>query len=295
MSQTATSLRQQFKDSSLSTTNDALNSDNRLSLLKGIIDRFSESSRILETRYQDIVHESNALREQLRIKDEQMQRATRLTALGEAAATIAHEIRNPLGAMTLMTSLLVDDSTISTQQKKLLSQITISINRLESFVADLLQFAKGTKIKLSPLNLHKLIQRILSSHHLLQNNAITIEQHFEGLEFIQANESAIERIISNLITNAVRAMNGTGTISFSCKETADTHIAITFRDSGPGISEQLIATIFEPFVSASEGGTGLGLAIVKQLVSAHNGSIMVKNTPSAEFTILLPIQTLERK
>jgi len=253
------------------------------------MERFSESSTKLELRHTVLMQEVEELREQVRRKDEEMKRSERLAMLGETAAALAHEVRNPLGAISLFVSMLKSDLTDRPQSLGLVDEIEKSISSLDQVVSNVLHFAKNNKLHLGPVNLHSIVQEVRQHFSGLYGSNARIFASLNGNPFIVADEQALRQCLYNLMTNAlqVTAFAGEIAISVTEDEASDT-VSLVVRDNGPGIPSEIMPRMFEPFASGRREGTGLGLSIVKRIVVAHGGAISARNTPGAEFTVVLP-------
>ncbi len=257
--------------------------------LAQMLERFNESSEKLELRHTALMQEVNELREQLERKEEEIKRSERLAMLGETAAALAHEVRNPLGAITLFISMLKSDIEDRPQALELVEEIEKSIASLEHVVSNVLHFAKSNKLQRGPVNVHSVLREVHNHFSSLYGPAATIELSLVGNPFIVADDQALRQCLYNLITNALQVTSYRGTLRIEAGECSSGEmVTITVRDNGPGIAAEMMAQVFEPFASGRSGGTGLGLSIVKRIVEAHGGSIVVRNTPGAEFTISLP-------
>jgi signal transduction histidine kinase len=257
--------------------------------LAQMLERFNESSEKLELRHSALMQEVNELREQLERKEEEIKRSERLAMLGETAAALAHEVRNPLGAITLFISMLKSDIEDRPQALELVEEIDKSIASLEHVVSNVLHFAKSNKLQRGPVNVHSVLREVHSHFSSLYEPASTIELSLVGNPFIVADDQALRQCLYNLITNALQVTSYRGAVKIEAGESSDGEaVTITVRDNGPGIADEMIARVFEPFASGRSGGTGLGLSIVKRIVEAHGGTIVVRNAPGAEFTISLP-------
>ncbi len=262
--------------------------------LLDVMERFNESSSKLESRHTLLTQEIEELREQLRRKDEEMKRSERLAMLGETAAALAHEVRNPLGAISLFVSMLKNDLAAQPQPLALVEEIEKSISSLDQVVSNVLHFAKNNKLHLSPVNIHSLTQEV--SHHFigLYGQTATLQAYVAGNPFIIADGQALRQCLYNLLTNALQITGYAGTIEVSVREAdGEDAVLITVRDNGSGIPLEIQPRLFEPFASGRREGTGLGLSIVKRIVVAHGGEISARNTPGAEFTIRLPRRAVQ--
>jgi signal transduction histidine kinase len=259
-----------------------------------VIERFNESSSKLELRHTALMKEVEDLREQLRNKDEEIKRSERLAMLGETAAALAHEVRNPLGAISLFVSMLKNDLQDRPQALTFVDEIEKSISSLDQVVSNVLHFAKNNKLHLGPVNLHSLVQEVQQHFSGLYGSSAQVSVRLEGNPFIVADGQALRQCLYNLITNALQVTGFAGAIDIALTENdaVDT-VTMKVRDNGPGIPETILPRMFEPFASGRREGTGLGLSIVKRIVVAHGGEISAKNTPGAEFTVVLPRRAVQ--
>lgn len=266
-----------------------LGSDERVILARAL-ERFNASSEALEQRHQELMAEVERLRAELKQKDEAVKQAERLAMLGETAAALAHEVRNPLGAITLFLSMLRSDVQDRPQALELVEQIEKSVTSLDGVVSNVLHFARTTQLHLHPLHLHSLLHEVHDHFLSLYAPGASLTLTVSGSPFVVADQQALRQCLYNLVTNALQVTNYRGRIELeaSGEQPDGGDVRIVVRDNGPGIPVELGAAVFEPFISTRQGGTGLGLSIVKRLLEAHGGSITVRNTPGAEFTITLP-------
>lgn len=247
---------------------------------------FSESSQRLEARYSDLLNEVEELRAQLRRKEEEVKRSERLSTLGEMAAAIAHEVRNPLGAIKLFVSLLRDDMNDRPSSLELLQEISKSIVTMENVVSNILQFSRASRPALAPVNLHTLIQEQIT-HLAGQTGNVQIVTALNANPLMMASEHGLRQVIYNLVLNAVQALRSGGVVTILTEDCAG-GITLRVRDNGAGIPADVAEQLFEPFVTTKNEGTGLGLAVVKQIVEQHRGSIVALNDAGAVFEVTLP-------
>ena len=254
-----------------------------------VMERFNESSSKLELRHTTLMGEVDDLREQLRAKDEEIKRSERLAVLGETAAALAHEVRNPLGAISLFVSMLKGDLADRPQSLDLVEEIEKSISSLDQVVSNVLHFAKNNKLHLSPVNLHSIVQEVAHHFTSLYGTTATISVSVAGNPFIVADAQALRQCLYNLITNSLQVTGFGGSISLSVSDgNPEGPVTLVVRDNGAGIPDEIFPRLFEPFASGRREGTGLGLSIVKRIVVAHGGQISARNAPGAEFTVVLP-------
>lgn len=232
-----------------------------------------------------------------------MKRIDRLMTLSEAAAGIAHEIRNPLAsirgsAQALKESTFLPDNV----DRRLLELVVSESDRINSIITDFLQFTRIRKPSFMSCDLEKILEDVvllLQNHDLGQDADITLRA--EGPLVLQAETDLLKRLFLNLGLNALQAMPEERKLSiYAYPENASRPEAaspdwllIDFVDRGPGIDAGDRDKIFEPFYTRKPGGTGLGLAIVSRIVEAHGGTISADNLPAGgcRFRVRLPVQT----
>jgi two-component system sensor histidine kinase AtoS len=267
---------------------------NPMANLVEVIERFNESSSKLELRHTALMQEVEDLREQLRAKDEEIKRSERLAVLGETAAALAHEVRNPLGAMSLFVSMLKGDLAERPQSLDLVEEIEKSISSLNQVVSNVLHFAKNNKLHLAPINFHCVVQEVAQHFTSLYGATATISVSVKGNPFIVADPQALRQCLYNLVTNSLQITGFAGCVLLSVSDSdPEDWVTLIVRDNGVGIPGEILPRLFEPFASGRREGTGLGLSIVKRIVVAHGGEILARNTPGAEFTVVLPRRAVQ--
>ena len=230
--------------------------------LREAFQKFSEASGKLEAKYEALKGQVGDLRAALRQKDEELKRSARLAMLGETAAVIAHEVRNPLGALTLFVSLLHDEVKGSPRGQQIVQQMEKSIDALSLLVNNILQFSRTQKLIVAPCNLHSIITEQALTVEALPGT-VKVELALTANPFVTGNEAALRQIFHNLLMNAHQAMQGSGQVHIRTANLGE-FVGIEVQDSGPGIPEHILSSVFEPFVTTRVSGTGLGLAIVRQ-------------------------------
>lgn len=221
---------------------------------------------------------------------EQLYRSERLAELGQLAAGVAHELRNPLagikGAIEVLKDSYVEDST----HRQVMGEILQRVERLNAVVRDLLEYAKPTPPSKMRIKLTELVDgvvEVLTRDPKLSRVEIQRDYSSDVVAWVDPN--LMERVFINIILNAVQAMNFSGTLRISSRE-QDGHASISFSDTGPGMDEGVLKKIFDPFFTTKPEGSGLGLSLCKKYVDAHGGRIEVKSEPGkgTTFTVILP-------
>lgn len=262
--------------------------------LAQLFNRFVNSSAQLELSYEALRKESEELRIRLKAKDEEIAQKTKLATLGQAAAALAHEIRNPLGAIKLFSSLLKHELSERPEGLKFLSHIEQSISQLDATISNILQFTKQGPVNLSPINLTGLLRERISAF-VLTHPQMTIQTELKEEYFINGIEQSLRQIINNLMANAAQATKEKGTISISLTRQENDLLILKIKDSGPGIPESIASELFEPFITTKNEGIGLGLAIVKRLTEQQGAKISAHNDGGAVFTITFPAISASNK
>ena len=231
----------------------------------------------------------------IRLKQEQTQlqleKAHKLSIIGQMAAGIAHEIKNPLASVKGAFEILCDNTTTREEKKEFQDIVFKEIKRIDDTVTEFLEFARSKDFKLKKLNLSENIESVLRQmQNQVSNAGVKLKTDIENNIYIAADPQKIRQVIINLVLNAIDVSSPGNTIEVSVS--ADNHKAyIVFIDEGQGLSADEAEKIFEPFYTTKAKGIGLGLAIIRSIVERHNGAIKVGNSKGkgAEFTIVLPL------
>ena len=210
----------------------------------------------------------------------------RLAAVGEMAAGIAHEIRNPLASMSGSIQVLRQELTLSDEQAQLMDIVLRESERLNDTIKSFLAYARPQRFALAKIDIRRVVQ---DAALLLRNSAEVQAHHTIGVEvhgdpvWCEADENQIRQVIWNLATNGLRAMAQGGRLLLTAATANDGSGAalLTVEDQGRGIPAEDLDVIFQPFHSSFEKGTGLGLAIVHRIVTDHNGTINVSSRVGA--------------
>jgi polar amino acid transport system substrate-binding protein len=225
----------------------------------------------------------------------QMLQDNKMTAVGQLAAGVAHEIRNPLGLIRNYCHLLKKSAPDDEELKsKAISMMEQAVDRSSEIIDNLLRFSRMSNEAWKDVNLKKAILSILSfeEHTLIKNNINVTLNCDEDINLFLIQES-LEMIMINLIINAADAMEKGGEILIDCTEAEET-VTVTVSDTGTGIPEEIRASIFNPFFTTkhNRNGGGLGLYIVYNEVSKLNGKIAVDSEVGigTTFTIQLPLK-----
>lgn len=238
---------------------------------------------------------AHSLKEQM-IK---MQRTEQMMVLGELAAGLAHEIKNPLAGIKVSVEVMTEDENIAVEDKEAMLKVIEEINRIEALLKDLLNFAKPPKPQFMLVDLNEILDRTadFSLRHLSlkshDGGTICIEKDLSAhLPEIKGDTLQLKQVFLNLLLNAVDAMPDGGTLGIkTVHDEEDGSIRVEISDTGRGIDSEIRSKLFQPFVTTKPKGTGLGLAITKRLIEQQGGDISVKNRNGrgTVFSVRFPI------
>lgn len=227
--------------------------------------------------------------------------AERLAVVGTMAAQVAHEVRNPLGSITLNLDLiqkelekLADTSRYPPREGHVLvNEMRAEVQRIQHVIEDYLQFARLPKPHVQPLVVDKLLEQKLAFMQGVFEQA-NVELNLEWdpkLKTIHADPGQLWQAVLNLIRNGIEAMPAGGTLTVSTQRD-DGHALLRVRDSGKGMTSEQLRTLFVPFFSTKASGSGLGLTLVQQIANEHGGHVECESEPGkgSTFTILLPLR-----
>ncbi|MFC1528085.1 PAS domain-containing sensor histidine kinase [Candidatus Neomarinimicrobiota bacterium] len=229
-----------------------------------------------------------------KLMEEQMERKQRLTAMGELASGVAHEIRNPLNSISTIVQQLDKDFTPTNDVEEYheLSNIVYSeINRINLTVKDFLHFAKPEEIKPEPFKLNTLLEQLQLQYKSVldnQNIQMVIKQNWNGQVTWDLNK--MKQVFINLIDNAIDAISKKGTISINIEESSNNTITIKLKDDGVGMPETVQPYVFNLYYTTKAKGTGIGLSVVQRIIFEHKGTITInsKKEIGTTVSIVLP-------
>lgn len=227
--------------------------------------------------------------------EDKLKQNEKLAAVGQLAAGIAHEIRNPLASMSGSVQMLQEGSEtsqLSTEDQKLMSIIKKEIDRLNGLVNEFLTFVKPDQFELKTVDLQTLLSDIAIQALNRKNESAGVEiiqQLHPGIR-AQGNQEKLTQVAWNLLTNALQAMRGPGKVSIGCGEVSPHWVCFWIEDEGEGMTDDTLQHLYEPFFTTKPKGTGLGLATVYKIVEAHQGEIRVrsKKGEGTRFEVHLP-------
>ena len=225
-------------------------------------------------------------------KDESVQ-SERLAFTGRIAASIAHEIRNPLGNVSMAVQQLKEAFVEDSPWTKHIEVIIRNTNRINFLITELLNCARPPKLNIQPHDIREILESTLDSIKAkIASQRIEVSKRFNSkTPLINVDKEQIERVFSNVMLNAVESMLHGGKMTVTT-EIEGGFLVVKIRDTGEGIPEEDIIRIFDPFFSTKPSGVGLGLATTYGIVVSHGGTIGVESEPNGGtlFVISLPIK-----
>ncbi len=226
-----------------------------------------------------------------RLHRTQMSRAEHLATLGELAAGLAHEIRNPLAGIAGVIEIAGRDLPSTSPARAVVKDVRQEIARINRTLTDLLETARPHPPQIRQSNLNTTVEHaVMLARQQVLSKPIKIElQKAPDLPEVEHDSDQIHQVLLNLLLNAVQAMEGAGTVRVEIGS-RDAYASLVVSDTGRGISPQHLSNIFRPFYTTKGNGTGLGLSLARRIVEEHHGRIEVSSVVGigSEFTVLLP-------
>ena len=228
---------------------------------------------------------------------EQMKRADRLASIGEMAAGIAHEIKNPLAGIAGVIQVLKKDLPSDDQKRAVLEEVLSQVERMDKAVRNLLSFARPPEPRMTLVDVNELIGKLLDflAPQFAKCSIRSERRLAAGLPWLTLDPDLIQQALINIALNAIQAMHDGGKFIVETRSTKPSGdipgmVEIVFSDTGKGISMENLTRIFNPFFTTRQQGTGLGLSITQRIIEQHNGEISVSSAPGkgASFTLSFP-------
>ncbi len=237
--------------------------------------------------FQDLTH--------IKEMEESMRRSEKMATIGQLAAGIAHEIRNPLASISGAIQLLKEEKGAEASTQRLMEIILAESGRLNRLITDFLLYAQPPKLNKKKVDIGSLVDNTLEvfSRSPQWTKGITLSKIMEPNITVAADPQQLEQVLWNLFINAVDAMEGKGILEVKVHKDGKGHmVTLVVSDTGKGIAAKDINKIFDPFFTTKEGGSGLGLSIVHKIVESHGGGIATESRPhhGTTFTLTLPVQ-----
>lgn len=279
--------------------------------LRELMGAVAETTERLQQTHTALKEQVAQLQKELAEANAKLRRSRSLAALGEMAAGIAHEIRNPLGSIQLYVQMLQEDLHDRPEQAELCRKVDRAVVGLDAIVRDVLSFARKTTIHPRAIEPNDLVQQALDGCvALFRSGAVELACTFNARGPLRADSDLVSQALANVVRNAAEALAEMGEGSEPSRRVHvlteerkmrcpggqfDERVVLAVEDNGPGIPPEVVERMFNPFFTTRQTGTGLGLAIVHRIVDAHGGHINVSNLESggARIEICLPRQPID--
>lgn len=231
--------------------------------------------------------------------EKRLQQSERLSMMGQMAASIAHEVKNPLGSIKGAAQIIKDKSTPEKDRDEFAQIIEKESDRLDKVVRDFLSYSRQAPSHLTDVDVCDIIN--MAQRHLkyqAEKRGIKINYNPTNTAIIKGDPEKLHQLFLNILLNAIQAPADGGTIDISCTEIVENKnrmIKVSIHDNGPGIPDDVVQKIFDPFFSTKSQGTGLGLATARAIVTEHKGAIVAESKPGegATFIVTFPANNTE--
>jgi len=222
----------------------------------------------------------------------EMARAEHLATLGELAAGLAHEIRNPLAGIAGVVDIMGKELPATSPSRGVIGEVHREILHIQAILNDLLSYARPRPPNFHPADLNATIEQavLLARHQVLTKPIQVLFEPNSSLPLVEHDPALIQQVVLNLALNGIQAIPGTGQVQIAMGQDHG-FIRIQVSDTGRGISPEALPRIFKPFFTTRSEGTGLGLSLANSIVQSHGGRIEVSSTPGkgTQFKIWLPV------
>jgi signal transduction histidine kinase len=228
--------------------------------------------------------------------DEQVHRMARLASIGQLAAGIAHEIRNPLTGVGISLDILRDEAGLSLEGRGLLDDINREIDRLEHLIRGLLDFARPQPVHMHPLRIAGALQWLGTFREQCSKKGVRFHFELKDNPRIKGDREKLKQVFLNLAINALEATDqGDEVRIFAEAVSADGQpwARVVVEDTGRGMDGETAAQVFNPFFTTKSEGTGLGLAIAHSIVEQHGGRIDVQSSPGTGTRLVVELPVIE--
>lgn len=250
----------------------------------------ADRERVQRKRVEATKVELEQVYTELRQKIDQMKKAERLSAVGQLAASLAHEIRNPLASISGAAGILKRGHASAANTDECLGILEKESQRLNKLLTNFLDFARPRLPRYQQVDLGNLIESVASiaRHSAILHDVELVVDHKARLQSIECDAEQLKQVLLNLIINAVQATQGRGTVWVRSVDNQD-RLCIEICDKGSGVTPDQHEKMFDPFFTTKESGTGLGLAIATNIVEQHGGSLTGRNNPDRGMTFRLDL------
>ncbi len=258
--------------------------------IAALIRQFNETTARLEQAHEALRARVQELTRELEEKNRELARKERLAVIGEMSACLAHEIRNPLGAIELYAGLL--SRQLGGPQKELSDKVMLAVRSLNDLVGGILTFTAQLHPERRAASIQALLEEAIAlAARSIEERQVRVVRNFAPeADGVSVDAEMMRRVFVNLVQNGAQAMEAGGVLSVRTRREG-ANVRVEVADTGHGIPEEILRKLFSPFFTTRSKGTGLGLAIALRIVEAHGGNIEARNNPGggATFVVTIPV------
>ena len=263
--------------------------------IAALVRQFNETTSKLDASHEALRARVAELTVELAEKNRELERKNRLAVIGEMSACLAHEIRNPLGAIELYAGLL--GRQLAGPQKELADKVLLAVRSLNDLVGGILTFTAQLHPERRRTSLPGLLEEAiaLAARPIEERQVNVVREFAPDAEEAEIDAEMLRRVFVNLVQNGAQAMEAGGTLVVRTRREGGS-VVVEVADPGHGIPAEILRRLFSPFFTTRSKGTGLGLAIALRIVEAHGGTIAARNNeagPGATFTVVIPAEAAE--
>jgi signal transduction histidine kinase len=247
----------------------------------------------LGRQFNEMVEQLDQNREEIEdLHKREMARAEHLATLGELAAGLAHEIRNPLAGIAGVVDIMGKELPPTSPSRAVIGEVHREVLHIQAILNDLLSYSRPRPPSFHPANINATVEQavVLARQQVLTKPIQVIFEPNPSLPPVEHDPALIQQVVLNITLNGIQAISGSGQVTLALLQNHD-NVAITISDTGRGISADALPRIFKPFFTTRSEGTGLGLSLANGIVQSHGGRIDVTSTPGkgSSFKVSLPI------
>ena len=247
----------------------------------------------LGRQFNEMVEQLDQNRQEIEeLHSREMARAEHLATLGELAAGLAHEIRNPLAGIAGVVDIMGKELPANSASRGVIAEVHSEILHIQAILNDLLSYARPRPPNFHPANLNTTIEQavLMARQQVLTKPIQVSSEPNPALPLVEHDPALIQQVVLNLVLNGIQAISGTGQVKVGLREEPGFAI-VQVSDTGRGISAEALPRIFKPFFTTRNEGTGLGLSLANSIVQSHGGRIEVSSTPGEGtlFKVWLPV------
>lgn len=233
--------------------------------------------------------------ERLKETQKRLKESEKLASMGKMAAALAHEIRNPLGAITNSVEVLKRCGSYSSDELELIYIVETELERLNKLTEDFLSFSRSFRLKKTETNIHSIVEDVFSLLHLdKKESGVRIVKFFDpDVPMLLTDRNYIKQALLNIFLNSIESMPDGGDLIISTRyKPLESEVELVVEDSGVGMSPETISRAFEPFFTTKEKGLGIGLNIAQKIVHEHGGYITVSSKVGEGTTVILHLPVI---